>query len=210
MLTLYVHPFSTPALAPLFTAHATGVKFESKFVDLTKNEHRESPYLAINPLGKVPALKDGDFTMSESTAIMRYIARKTDSPLMPTDPQAAAIVDQWMDFIAHHIRTPFSHVQFGRMFAPLFGQEPNQAAIQNGLDQLQNYLPFIEARLEAHAYVCGNAMTLADILLVASLDPSDAIKLDHSLFPALTAMLNKARKSDWYLAVHEYYTAEMA
>ena len=209
MLTLYAHPFSTPALAALFTGHATGAKFETKIIDLTKHGHREPEFLAINPHGKVPALKDGDFTMSESTAIMRYLARTTQSSLLPMDPKGAAVVDQWMDFIAHHIRTPFSHVQFGRMFAPLFKQEPNEAAIQNGVDQLQNNLPYIEARLGAHEYICGNALTLADILFTATLDPTKAINLDLSLYPAVSAMLNKTRKSDWYLAVHTHYAAEM-
>ncbi|WP_371395608.1 glutathione S-transferase family protein [Fretibacter rubidus] len=208
MLTLYTNPFSTPALATLLTAFSTETKFDNIVVDLLKQQQRMPDFLAVNPHGKVPALKDGDFTLSESTTIMRYIARKAKSDLYPTDIKDAALVDQWMDFIAHHIRTPFSHVQFGRMFAPMFGQKPNEAAIQNGLNQLQNNLPFIEDRLEKQKYVCGDTLTLADILLVASLDPRDAIKLDLSLFPATTGMLKTAQQSDWYKATHAHLTKD--
>lgn len=209
MLTLYTHPFSTPALAVLMTARAIGVEFKHKVIDLTKQEQRTAEFLAVNPKGKVPAMTDGNLHLSESAAIMRYLARREGSPLLPSEPKAQAKVDQWMDFVMHHIRTPFSHVQFGRMFAPLFGQEPNQAAIKSGLDQLTTNLAHIDANLSRSKYLCGETMTLADIALIAALDPANAINLDLSTFKAVTAYLKRERASDWYKSVHNHYAEEM-
>lgn len=209
MLKIYTHPFSTPALSVQFTANAAGGAFENVVIDLTKGEHKKPDYLAINALGKVPALSDGDFTLSESGAIMRYIARREKSDLLPSDPKAQARVEQWMDYIFHHVRTPFSHVQFGRMFAKLFGQEPNEAAIQNGISNLKQNLPAVDAQLAAHPYLCGADLSLADIALVASLDPSEAVNLELGNFKNLTSFLKTQRQTDWYKAVHDHYGQEI-
>ena len=65
-MKLYYHPLSFPALGTIFTAEAAGVDYESQMVNLQKGEHKAPEYLAINPYGRVPALSDGDFTLSES------------------------------------------------------------------------------------------------------------------------------------------------
>jgi len=90
MTTIYYHPLSFPALAPIFGAEAMGVKYDKKLVDLVKGEHKTEDYLAINPYGKVPALVDGDFTLSEGNAILRYLARRENSALYSGDAQTQA------------------------------------------------------------------------------------------------------------------------
>jgi len=78
------------------------VPFEARQIDLMKGEHLRPEYLAINPFGKVPALKDGDFVLTESIAICTYLAdkfpEKQMAPLAGT--QERAIYNQWMLFCA--------------------------------------------------------------------------------------------------------------
>ncbi len=75
MLTLYHAPNSRSATA-LYMLHELGEPFELEILDLKKGEHKSADYLAINPMGKVPALKDGAALVTELPAILVYLADK--------------------------------------------------------------------------------------------------------------------------------------
>lgn len=209
MLTLYVHPFSTPALAVELTANATGTSFEKHVVDLQNGEQRSEAYQAINPAGKVPALVDGDFTLSESLAIQRYLARRKNSDLYPEDIKGQAKVEQWMDYAAHHVRMPYGRIQFNKILAPMIGQPSDEASIQMGLHFLSQNFPIIEAQLTKHEFLCGNSLTLADITLLAAMDPTELLEIDLSDYPYLTRWRMALRERDFYQNTHSHFGAEV-
>ena len=64
----------------LLTLEAKKIPYVSRLLEFSKNEHQTPDYLALNPRGKVPTLKDGDYVLSESVAIMAYLDRKTPEP----------------------------------------------------------------------------------------------------------------------------------
>ena len=209
MTEIYYHPLSFPSLAPVFTAEAAGIDYNAKLVDLSKDEQKSDEYLAINPYGKVPALKDGDFAMAESAAIMRYMAREHGSSLYPSEVKAQAKCDQWIDYVNHHIRANVGKVHFNRSLAPMFGAEPDEQSLADGLRFLENNFPAIENCLSEQPYLCGNDMTLADIALVAALEPINMSKIDISGFPTLSKWLAARRSEEFYTNVHSHYGAEL-
>jgi len=209
MTEIYYHPLSFPSLAPIFAAEAGGIDYSTKLVDLSKGENKSEEYLAINPYGKVPAMKDGDFAMSESAAIMRYLARQNNSSLYPSEVKAQARCDQWIDFVNHHIRSNIAKVHFNRSLAPLFGADVDEKSLADGLRFLDGNLPAIEQCLSQQPYLCGDNMSLADIALVAALEPIDMSKIDISAYPTLTGWLAARRSEDFYTNVHSHYGAEL-
>ena len=209
MVDIYYHPLSFPSLGPVFTAEAANIEHKLNLVDLTKGEQSSPEYLAVNPYGKVPALKDGDFALAESASIMRYMARKNKSALYPNEPEAQAKVDQWMDYINHHIRTNVGKVHFNRTLAAMLGAEADEKSLADGERFLESNFPAIEDCLSQQPYLCGDAMTLADIALVAALEPSDMSKIDLSNYPFLTSWLSARRTEPFYTNVHSHYGAEL-
>jgi glutathione S-transferase len=79
-LEIYWASGSAPAWRVLLALAVKGVPYESKLLQFSKRENRTPEYLAISPRGKVPGLRDGSFTLSESLAIMAYLERKYPSP----------------------------------------------------------------------------------------------------------------------------------
>lgn len=209
MLEIYFHPLSPPAITVLLAAEAMGLSYEKNMVNLQSGEQRSDAYKKINPYSRVPAFKDGDFCLSESSAMLRYMARKDGSALYPENTQEAATVDQWMDFCVHHVRNPVARVQFNRIIAPMIGQEVDEKSLQFGLHLLDNDLPIIEDRLSNNAYLCGEKMSLADIVLVGSLDPTTMCKIDLSKYETLSAWLAERRAESFYTNVHTHFGAEI-
>ena len=209
MLTIYYHPLSFPSLSSLFTAEALGLEYERKVVNLQDGEQRSEDYVKINSFSRVPALKDRDFTLSESGAIMRYLARREGSRLYSEDIQEAATIDRWLDYVTHHLRTDIGRIQFHRMIGPMLGQEPNQETIEMCEGFVQQNLAIIEEVLSAQRFLCADHMTLADIMLVTALEPEKTAKLDLTAFPALTAWLTARRSEPFYTNVHSHFGAEL-
>lgn len=209
MLKIYYHPLSFPSLGPVFTAEAIGLDYEKEVVDLQNGQNKTAEYKAISPSGKVPALMDGAFNMNESAAIMRYLARRENSDFYPADIQAQAKIDQWMDYINHHIRSPVGRVQFNRVVAPMMGADVDESSIKLGFHFLGNNLPVVESRLSESPFLCADKMSLADIALVAALEPSKMAKIDLSAYSALTAWLKARHNEAFYTNIHSHFGAEL-
>ena len=88
-MKLYMHPVSTASRPVRLLIAETGIKCDEEIVDLLKGAHYEAPYASLNPNRMVPMLEDGDFRLTESSAILKYLADKYDLPAHPKDLKKA-------------------------------------------------------------------------------------------------------------------------
>ena len=84
-MKLYMHPVSTASRPVRLFIAETGIKCDEEIVDVLKGAHYEAPYASLNPNRMVPMLEDGDFRLTESSAILKYLADKYDLPAYPKD-----------------------------------------------------------------------------------------------------------------------------
>lgn len=118
----------------------------------------------INPLGKIPAMTHGEFTLYESPAIARYIDRAFDGPsLWPTDAKGAALCDQWVSVVCDSVvRSALAGV-----IAPRFGIIPGtEESIAEGLKHTKRIVGIIDKHLAGHRFLAGETVTAADLFLV--------------------------------------------
>ncbi len=106
MLQIYGVELSFPTNKVRFTANALGLEYSFKRVNLAAGEQKQPDFLKLNPIGKVPVLKDDQLCLFESNAICRYLARKEKSPLFPEELSKQAIVDQWMEIASMRLASP--------------------------------------------------------------------------------------------------------
>jgi len=105
-MKLYGFP-PTRSIRVLWTLRELDVAFEFINVDPTNGEHRRPEFLAVNPAGKLPVLVDGDFILTESVAIVLYLAEKyPEKGFLPTGLRARAEVNRWLLFTATELEQP--------------------------------------------------------------------------------------------------------
>lgn len=121
-------------------------------------------FKAMNPMGLVPVIRDGDIVMFESNAIVRYLAaRYGHTGLQPKDSISLAAAEQWMEWtqiaLGPHVSTLFMQ----RVRTPAARQ--NQAAIESAIKSLQQLLPMVDQALGKSRYLGGDDLTYGDIPL---------------------------------------------
>ena len=205
MLKIYYSRLSSPANKVRMCASALRLDYEPVALDLRAGEQRAQAYLAINPFGKVPAIDDDGFFLFESNAIIKYLCRKEDSSLYPDGIDAQARVDSWCDFAASLLSPAYNRVTFNRVLAPRTGAGVDESSLADGLRFIGRYLPVVDEALTENAYIAGPEMTIADIAILATLDPSEACEIELSAYPALYTWRRQLREQPFYRAVHRYY-----
>jgi glutathione S-transferase len=135
---------------------------------------RNTPaYLALQPFGKIPAFEHGAFRLYETQAILRYLDRVIPQPaLTPTDPQAAARMDQLMNINDWYLFNGVANIiGFQRVVGPrLMGITTDENAIAACMPKATAVFEELARLLGDKAFFCGDSPSLADVILAPQLD----------------------------------------
>jgi len=205
MLKIYGLDVSTWTNRVRFTANSLGLRYEYIPINLAAGEGQAEDYLAIHPAGKIPALDDDGFRLFESGAIAKYLAAKNNSSLYPTDLKKRAIVDQWSDFVALHVAKAMERVVFNRIIYQIFDAEKDERSLQDGLAFLERFLPIIDTQLGKSAHLASDELSLADMVLLAWLDPAELSEVDLSPYQNIVRWRNALKQEDFYTTCHKDY-----
>ncbi|WP_017932622.1 glutathione S-transferase family protein [Robiginitomaculum antarcticum] len=209
MLKVYANPFSSPSNKVRYAVSALELEHEFHNVNLQTGEQRSAAFVAVNPMSKVPVIQDGEFTLTESDAILRYLATKHNSDLFPKDLEARANVDRWITFASQHVGQAMGRVFFNRVVCKFLGEEPDKKSLAFGLRLLGTDCAHLNKILETRDYIAADAFSLADISTIAALDPAELAQVDLSEFTALTAWRKRIMAMDFYQNVHSHFGSEM-
>jgi len=210
MIKIYGAEYSNNVNKVRFVANALGVEYELNHIDLLGGEQRSEQFLELNPIGKVPVMQDGSFTLFESMAITKYLANKQGSSLYPQDLHQRAIVDQWIDFCDIHLQAAFNRVSFNRLIAPKVGAEVDQNSLNFGLEMLDQYFPVLDRQFGQSEYLAGSELTLADINLLSILDPAEVSGVDFSAYQNLQSWFQNMKQQEFYTKCHSDYKETLA
>ena len=197
-MKLYMNAMSPNVRRVRLTAAVLGIDLEEKKLDFTKGEHKNPEYLALNPNGAVPTLVDGDFVLTESRAIMQYLAsKKPESGLLPRDEKARADVVRWQFWDASHFSPQLGTLAFEKMLKAMMGMgEPDQRKIDDALGNFRRFAAVLNKRLEGKKYVLGDALTIADLTLASSLMYARQADAPLGEFPNVQAWFSRISDTD--------------
>lgn len=140
---------------------------------LSSGQQYTDSFAQVNPLRKVPALKDGDFVLAESVAILLYLSRKYKAPdhWYPQDLQTRARVDEYLAWQHTALRSCCTRAMWQKMMFPVFlGQPVPPEMLASTLAELDGCLQVLEDKfLRNQAFLTGSHISVADLVAITEL-----------------------------------------
>jgi glutathione S-transferase len=160
---------------------------EQTLIRLQKGEHRHPDYLAINPMGKVPALRDGDLLLWESNAICQYLAdRAGTTSFFPTDPKIRADIARWLFWEAgtwSPVIDVFTHENVRKPMLGIGSADPSQLSV--GEKRFQPLAKLLDDQLADRKFLLGDGVTLADFVVGGAATYVDRGRIPINGYPHL-------------------------
>jgi glutathione S-transferase len=209
-MKLYYHPVSTTSRPIVLFATESGIDLDYQLVDLFTGAQYQPEYAAINPSRQVPVLEDGDFRLTESSAILKYLAEKTNSAAYPADLRKRARVNERMDWLNTGFNRDFS---YGFLYPQIFPfmRRPDDnvqaATVAWGKDKALNWLKVLDEGLigPRSAFLCGDDITLADYLGAMTVLGGEAIQCRFDAYPNISRWLRNMKALKSWAKVNEAF-----
>ena len=184
-MKLYCAP-NTISVVSMIALDETGIAFEPVRVDFAAAEQTKPAYHAINPKGRVPALITDQGILTETGAILEYIAAlKPEAGLVPADPWQAARMRAVMYYLASTMHVNHAHKMRGHRWAD---QEGSHADMTAKVPQtMTESCRFIEENALTGPFVMGDALTIADPYLFVVSTWLEGDGVDVGAFPKISA-----------------------
>lgn len=209
-MKLYMHPVSTTCRPIRLFAAESGIAVEEQVVDLMTGEHCKEPYIAINPNRQVPVLEDGDMRLTESSAILKYLADKTDSPAYPKNLKERARVNEMMDWLNTGF---YGSYGYNLVYPQIFpnhrrpGEEAQKVTLEWGRERSRAWLQVLNDHWigPKNAYLCGERITIADYLGACFVSIGELIGCDFSPWPNVERWMGNMKRLKSWPAVNEVF-----
>ncbi len=176
-MKLYFHPVSTASRPVVLFCAEHNVSYEPVVVDLMTGEQTKEPFQKLNPSGMVPVLVDGDLTLTESSAILKYMAEKAGSSAYPTDIKQRARINERMDWFNTQLYRELGyHLTYPQLFPhhKRANADAQKATVEWGKEKTEHWLAILDKHyIGSQKFVCGDQITIADYFgaqIVAALD----------------------------------------
>lgn len=176
-MKLHHHPLSGHAHRAVLFLSLLGVKAELVEVDLAKGAHKTPEFLKLNPFGQVPVLEDGDGVVTDSNAILVYVATKLGrKDWLPDEARAAAQVQKWLSVAA-------GEIAYGPAAARLITVFGADFRAEEVVGRAHRILKLIDTELATHRFIVGDRPTIADVALYSYIVNAPEGNVDLQPYP---------------------------
>jgi glutathione S-transferase len=197
-MKLYYHPVSTTCRPIMLFAAESGIALDLELVDLFTGAHYKPDYSGINPSRLVPVLEDGDFRLTESSAILKYLAEKAGSPAYPADLRKRARVNERMDWFNTQFYRDYS---YGCIYPQIFpnlkrdDERVQAGTLAFGKRMALGWLKVLDEGIigPSSRYVCGDEITLADYLGSIMVISGEAVGCGFAEYPNVERWLGRMK-----------------
>jgi glutathione S-transferase len=184
-MKLYNFPLSGHAHRAHLFVSLLGLPYELVEVDLAAGAHKKPEFLALNPFGQVPVLDDDGTVVSDSNAILVYLAKKSGrTEWLPEDAASAAAVQRWLSVAAGEL----AYGPAAARLITVFGASFNPDEV---IARAHTLLARIEAHLTGRDWLVGNSPTIADVALYSYIAGAPEGNVDLSGYARVNAFLRR-------------------
>jgi glutathione S-transferase len=195
-MKLYMNPVSNTSRPVLLLIYENKLPVDEQVIDFMTAEHLKEPYISLNPNGQVPTLVDGDFVLTESASIIRYLADKFDLPSYPKDLKKRAKVNELMDWFNTGFYRDYAYNVVYPQIYPHHKRptdEVQKGTIEWGKGMTEKWLKVLNDHWlgKGNKYLTGDEPTIADIFGAALLTCGHVIRSEFKGYPNVEAWLKR-------------------
>lgn len=208
-MKVYYHPVSTTSRPVMLFVMENKLPVEFQVVDLMTGEHMQAGYAARNPSKLVPLLEDGDFRLTESSSILKYLAEKFDSPAYPKDLRERARVNERMDWINTQLCRDLA---YGLVYPQIFpthkrpSDELQKGQLAWAKERARGWMKVLdESLIGKQQYLCGDRITIADYFAASFVSLCEFIRADFGPYPNLKRWYERMKGLKQWNKVHEVF-----
>lgn len=185
-LTIFGDSISGNCLKVKFTADLLGLPYDWVEISLLAKETRTAEFLGLNPAGQVPVVRLADSSvLAQSNAIILHLAE--GSNVIPASAYDRALMYQWLFWEQYSHEPAIAVLRFQRLYL----QTPDSEIAPALIEKSEKALTLMQNHMAAREYFAGDALTLADIALVAYTRFAHDAKLDLARWPAVKAWVRR-------------------
>ena len=197
-MKFYYHPVSTTCRPIMLLAGEAGIELDNQLIDLFTGAQYQPDYEAINPSHQVPVLDDDGFRLTESSAILKYLADKKGTATYPSDPRQRARIHERMDWFNTGFYRDFS---YGFIYPQIFPfmRRPDEVVqagtIAYGREKALGWLKILDQSLigPRNKFLCGEAITIADYFGAILVVGGESIGASFSAYPNIARWLGQMK-----------------
>lgn len=202
MITLYEFALSGNCHKIRLMLSLLGLDYQSVAVNGNEQQQKSTEFLAINPFGQVPVLKDDDVVIRDSQAILVYLAKKYgNGQWLPNDAAALADVVAWLSTAANEVALGPNRLRLHHKFGRDINIEESRQISIKLLDVLQ-------VRLENHPYLATDQITIADIAVYPYIALAPEGQIELSPYPAVKAWIRRIEALPGYVGMPGMWQSE--
>jgi len=198
-MKIYYFTNSTTSRMVWLGAEDMGVQADYQEIDLAKGGQFDPAYAALNPSCLVPMLEDGDFRLTESSAILKYLAEKIGSPAYAGDIRRRARINEVMDWFNSNL---YRELGYGLVYPQVLphhrrpGDEVQAATVAWARDRCKRWLDVLDRHFlgKGVPYLCGEEITVADYFGAPLISIAELIRFDYGPWPNIAAWLARMKR----------------
>jgi len=213
-MKLYMHPVSTTARPVCLLIAEKQLPVDFEIVDLMSGAQYQEPFISKNPNSRVPLLEDGEFRLTQSSAILKYLADKFDLPEYPKDLQSRARVNEAMDWFMSDFYPEWASMIYPQILP--HHKRPNETAqigaLEWGKAKSARWLQILNDSWIGpnKAYLCGDKITIADYYASGVLTLGELVGCDLGKYPNICRWIANVKRLPTYKQVNEHFEGWVA
>jgi glutathione S-transferase len=202
-MEIFADPITVNCRKVLAGLKMIGADYTLTKIDCFQGEQKSPEYVSINPMAEIPAMRDGDFILTESNSILQYAADKAgNTDAYPADLKTRADINRWL-FWECGSWFPSCYIYLvENCVKPLLGDQTDQSVLDGEAENFHKLAGILDTRVAGSKFICGDSPTIADVAVAVPMHLHEWAKLPLDQHANVRRWIADVEAQPWWQATH--------